>query len=88
MFRCSTPSSFLDVFIEKHVFTKFHLDWLLFQRITDVPIIMYGLRLFIVNYNVYQIVYILVSSELRLPITSQSFVCLHLLISEIAKWIA
>ena len=51
--------------------------------LTYVPIVMYGLRLFIVvfykNYDVYQIVYMFLSSESVVFITSPNFVCLHLL---------
>ena len=56
-----------------------------------VPIVMYGLRLFIVvykNYIVYQIVYMFVWSELGVAITSPSFVAIYLMVSEIAKYIA
>ena len=53
-----------------------------------VPIVMYGLRLFNKNYIVYQIVYMLVWSELEFAITSPSFVTLYHLVSEIAKCIA
>ena len=55
---------------------------------------MYCLRLFIVvlqfykNYIVYGIVYMLVSLELLVSITSPSFVCLHLQVFGIAKCIA
>ena len=35
---------YCGVFIEKYVYTKFRLDWLL----CEVSIVMYGLRLFIV----------------------------------------
>ena len=48
-----------------------------------VPIVMYGLRLFIKNYNVFRIVYMLVSLESLVSITSPSFVCLHLQIFKI-----
>ena len=75
------------VFIEKHVYPKLHLDWFLFQRTTH-PIVMYGLRLFIVALQEQQIVYMLLSSELWVPITSPSSVCLDLVVSEIAKCIA
>ena len=47
---------------------------------------MYCLRLFFYKkYIVYQIVYMLVSSELLFSITSPSFVALHCLISEITN---
>ena len=39
---------YCGVFIEKYVCTKFHLNWLLCQLAIYVPIVMYGLRLFIV----------------------------------------
>ena len=52
-----------------------------------VPIVMYGLRLFIVEKN-YQIVYMFVWSELEVAITSPSFITLYLMVSEIAKYIA
>ena len=44
--------------------------------------------LFYKNYIVYQIVYMLVWSELEFAITSPSFVTLYHLVSEIAKCIA
>ena len=50
-----------------------------------VPIVMYGLRLFIVVLQEQHFVYVFVSSELMVSIT---FVALHLLVSEIAKCIA
>ena len=65
------------MFIEKYVYTKFHLDWLL-------AIVMYGLRLFIV---VLQELHCLPNC-LHVCITSPSFVTLLLLVSEIAKNIA
>ena len=46
------------------------------------------LLLFYKNYIVYQIVYMFVSSELEVAITSPSFVALYLMVSEIAKYIA
>ena len=49
---------------------------------------MYGLRLFIVVLQELQIVYMFVSSELEVTITSPSFVALYLMVSEIAKYIA
>ena len=72
------------VFIEKYLYTKFHLDWLL-------AIVMYGLKLFIVALqelhclpNCLHVCTITV----RGAITSPSFVTLLLLVSEIAKYIA
>ena len=50
-----------------------------------VPIVMYGLRLFIVAL---QELYCLPRSELEVAIMSPSFVTLHPLVSEIAKCIA
>ena len=50
------------------------------------PIIMYGLRL--LNYIAYPIVYMFLCSELEVSIISPSFVALHFLVSEIAKYIA
>ena len=49
------------------------------------PSVMYGLRLFFLNKNyiVYRIVYMLVSFDIQVSITSPSFVALHLLISGI-----
>ena len=44
--------------------------------------------LFDKNYNVYNVVYMLISSELLVPITSRSFIRLHLPVSERAKFIA
>ena len=44
--------------------------------------------LFYKKYNVYNDVYMLISSELHVSITSPSFVCLHLPVSEIAKCIS
>ena len=52
---------------------------------------MYGLRLLLLfykNYIVYQIVYMLVWSELEVAITSPSFVTVYLMVSEIVKYIA
>ena len=40
---------YCDVLFEKYVCTKFHLNWLLcVSELQHVPIVMYGLRLFIV----------------------------------------
>ena len=38
---------YCSVFVKKYVYTKFRLDWLFVSAIY-VPIVMYGLRLFIV----------------------------------------
>ena len=71
--------------LKRHVYAKFYHDWLLFQRITHH---LYP------NCNVWpeavycyftRTVYMLVSSELWVPITLPSFVCLHLLVFEIAN---
>ena len=48
----------------------------------SVPIVMYGLRLFISA----TIVYMLLSSEMSVSITSPSFVVVHLPVLEIAKY--
>ena len=54
-----------------------------------VPVVMYGLRLFIVVYKNYIVIfYVFVWSELEVAITSPSFVTLYLMVSEIAKYIA
>ena len=37
------------------------------------------------NFNVYRIVYMLLSSEVQVSITSPSFIALHLPVSELAK---
>ena len=72
------------------VFTKFRLYLLLCELHGHVCpyIVIYGLRMFYKNYIVYCIVYIFVSSELDVAITSPSFVALYFLVSEIAKCIA
>ena len=68
------------MFIE-YVYTKFRLDCLL---AIYVPIVMYGLRLFIVALQEQHCL----PNCLEIAITSPSFVALLLLVSEIAKCIA
>ena len=53
-----------------------------------VPIVMYGLRLFIVVLQELHCLPNCVSSKLEVAITSPSFVALYLMVSEIAKYIA
>ena len=52
-----------------------------------VPIVMYGPRLFIVNYIHCLPICAHIRSELEVSITSPSVVALHLLISQIVKCI-
>ena len=64
------------------------LDWLLSYVPIYVPIVMCNMRLFYKNCNDYNDVYMLISSELQVSITSPSFVALNLLLSEIVNYIA
>ena len=75
---------FCGVFIEKNEYTKFHLDWLLSYMAIYVPIVMSGLRLFIVVLQELQCLpNCLHVSIIIVSITSPSFVCLHLQVFEI-----
>ena len=55
-----------------------------------VPIVMYGLRLFMLFYIVYQIVYMFVWSELEVLLSYHQVLLLdlYLMVSDIAKYIA
>ena len=79
------------------MYTKFHLDWLLCESYIAicVPIVMYGLGLFIVVLQELLGLFIVVLQELQchqsyryLCITSPSFIALNFLVSEIVKCIA
>ena len=74
------------VYIEKYAYTTSLIGCCLNEFY--VPVVMYGVRLLIVVLQELQCCNCIVYKKVLDPITSQSFVALHLPVSEIAKCIA